>query len=185
MRWNFASTEDRFWSHVDKSGNCWLWTAARDWHGYGSFRFPDRCVKAHRFSYELHFGPIPPGMFVCHHCDNPPCVRPDHIFVGTQSDNMRDASQKGRLPAGETHHLRVHPEWAARGDRNGARVHRDRMQRGESRWNAKLTETAVREIRQLYSAGNVSMGTLAHEYGITPSSIHAIIHRIAWVHVSG
>jgi hypothetical protein len=97
--------EDRFWEKVDKSGDCWLWTGARDQHGYGSLsvahegreRRRSVPVKASRVSWQIHNGPIPAGMWVLHRCDNPPCVRPDHLFLGTQLDNMRDASAKGRL----------------------------------------------------------------------------------------
>ena len=88
---------ESFWSRVDKSGDCWIWTGAtRD--GYGVIRrrlAPDS--GAHRVAWELTIGPIGPGLNVCHHCDVPLCVRPDHLFLGTQSDNLQDASRKGRL----------------------------------------------------------------------------------------
>ena len=90
--------QQNFWSHVAKTPNeCWLWTA-RKWGDYGVMRHPENNTTcgAHRFSWELHFGPIPDGMFVLHHCDNPPCVRPDHLFTGTQLDNMRDRQSKGK-----------------------------------------------------------------------------------------
>lgn len=96
-------SEDRFWAKVDKSGDCWVWTASvfRERLGYGKFqtgsnRGESRVAYAHRVSWELHFGPIPNGLFVCHHCDNPPCVRPDHLFLGTAADNVRDMDRKGR-----------------------------------------------------------------------------------------
>lgn len=94
--------ETRFWSHVDKTGDCWLWTASvfKDRYGYGKFNAasekPTRVVYAHRFSWELANGPIPDGLWVLHHCDNPPCVRPDHLFLGTQSANVADMHSKGR-----------------------------------------------------------------------------------------
>lgn len=93
------TTTDRFWAKVKKSDACWEWQGGRLPHGYGRIVISRKegAVRAHRFSWELHFGPIPDGMVICHRCDNPPCVRPDHLFVGTQSDNMRDCVNKGRL----------------------------------------------------------------------------------------
>lgn len=82
---------------IDESG-CWIWTAGRNKLGYGRFGLPGqyKTVQAHRFAYEQFYGPIPEGMFVCHHCDNPPCVNPEHLFVGTHVDNMKDMWSKGR-----------------------------------------------------------------------------------------
>ena len=80
----------------DISG-CWLWLGAVDAAGYGDFWFGGTNVGAHRVAWTLFMGEIPAGRFVCHHCDRPPCVNPAHLFVGTHGDNMRDASQKGRL----------------------------------------------------------------------------------------
>jgi YHS domain-containing protein len=87
---------ERFARHVHKTDTCWLWTAATDGKGYGRF---DN-MAAHRFAYELYIGPIPDKLFVCHKCDNPPCVNPDHLFLGTQKDNMLDCSRKGRTSSG-------------------------------------------------------------------------------------
>lgn len=92
---------ERFWSHVVKSDGCWIWTAGTYKHGgYGLISIGDRNHRTHRVAWILANGEIPEGLFVCHHCDNPPCVRPDHLFLGTNLDNMRDSNQKGRLTKG-------------------------------------------------------------------------------------
>src|SRR5574342_284261 len=92
----------RFWARVQKTPTCWLWLGTKRHLGYGVVRIGGtrqkrRSILAHRFTWELMYGPIPPGLHVCHHCDNPPCVRPSHLFLGTQRDNMQDAMRKGRL----------------------------------------------------------------------------------------
>jgi hypothetical protein len=92
----------RFWSKVKKASGCWLWTGAVGKVGYGNFGTGGGVtVGAHRFSYELHCGPVPDGKLVLHRCDNRLCVRPDHLFLGTHKDNTADASNKGRLARGE------------------------------------------------------------------------------------
>jgi hypothetical protein len=89
------SIAERFWSKVIKADGdgCWLWNAGRDVKGYGNFAGR----HAHRVAYELTYGPLPEGVFACHRCDNPPCVRPDHLFPGDTTANVRDAIQKGRF----------------------------------------------------------------------------------------
>jgi len=91
-------TEKRFWQKVEviPGHECWEWSAYRMPNGYGKFKFNDKEGLAHRASWEIHFGPIPEGLFVCHHCDNPGCVRPDHLFLGTPQDNVDDMYAKGR-----------------------------------------------------------------------------------------
>lgn len=86
----------RFWSHVDKSGNCWTWTGARNHDGYGRFQLHGNIYNASRVSWVIVHGAIPPRYCICHTCDNPPCIRPDHLFLGTRSDNGRDMVSKGR-----------------------------------------------------------------------------------------
>lgn len=103
----------RFWPKVKKSDGCWEWQATKR-RGYGSFAIKHAVfMMAHRVAYELTHGPIPEGMYLCHHCDNRVCVRPDHMFVGTNSDNQQDAKRKGRLKPNKfaqvTHCVRGHP----------------------------------------------------------------------------
>jgi hypothetical protein len=180
------SLTDRFWDKVDKTDGCWLWTAATN-GGYGIIgtRKHASPVRAHRVSWEIAFGPIPEGLFVCHNCDaNYPvgdktyrrCVRPDHLFLGTVLDNQRDMALKGR---------------AARGDRNGARLYPERLvrylrpdqiRRGEQSPLAKLTEASVRDIRSRYASG-INQYELADQFGVTQSSISMIVNRRVWAHV--
>ena len=90
---------DRFWARVDvqKGDACWQWVAGRDADGYGAISHNRIQLKAHRLSWELENGPIPERICVLHHCDNPSCVRPDHLWLGTQAENMADRNQKGRM----------------------------------------------------------------------------------------
>lgn len=115
---------------------CWLWTGALTTFGYGYLWSGTAHDKAHRVSYELHRGRIPDGLSVLHRCDVRMCVRPDHLFLGTQCDNVHDARRKGRL----------------------------RGVRGERNVRAKISDRAAQEIRDRYRTGNASI--LAREYGI-------------------
>lgn len=90
-------TKKKFMANVKKTDTCWIWTGYRNESNYGTFRFDKKTMKkAHRAAYELFVGPIPENLLICHKCDNPPCVNPKHLFVGTYSDNMRDCAEKGR-----------------------------------------------------------------------------------------
>jgi hypothetical protein len=99
--------EQRFWDKVVKSELCWLWSGARNPKGYGRFYANGKFHNAHRFALILSGIVVPNNSQACHHCDNPPCVRPSHLFVGTKSENMKDAIRKGRVvvphPSGEDH----------------------------------------------------------------------------------
>lgn len=92
-----VSDKDRFMRKVSKTMSCWNWEGSKLRKGYGSFNVNNTIVRAHRFSYSANKGPIPSGLFVCHTCDNPSCVNPEHLFLGDNMANMRDAKAKRRL----------------------------------------------------------------------------------------
>ena len=150
----------RFSSFVDKSDGCWTWTGAilKKMGGYGAFRLQGRTLGAHRASWVLMNGPIPAGLFVCHHCDNPACVRPDHLFLGTNADNVADMVAKGRQrdPIG---------------------------MKGSAHPRAKVSERDVLEIRRRAMGGD-PRSALASEFGISASSLEHIISRRTWRHVA-
>ena len=161
----------RFWAKVDQTGECWIWTGPKTGNGYGAIRedAPSRHqVSAHRASWEIHFEPIPPGLEVCHHCDNPVCVRPDHLFLGTTKANAEDRSAKGRSGVG---------------DRSGRRLHPEKYPAGSAVIGAKLTDDAVREIRRRYDAGEAGLTALGRQFGVTKQTIQRIVRRQGWTHV--
>jgi len=177
------TTEQRFWLKVDRSGRegaCWEWLAYRDRGGYGMISVRGRMVLTHRFAYELTFGEIPDGLCVCHRCDNPGCVNPKHLFLGTHQENMNDRGTKGRQVTigGENHWTRFHPERVASGDRNGSRLHPESRPAGakHSRPNAKLTEDQVREIRSRTDHQRLC----ALEFNVPQSTVSRIRSRKSW-----
>lgn len=147
------SMVERFWAKVERTGpnECWLWKGcgSRNRRGeiYGHFRVNGRMTRATRVSYELHNGPVPAGMVVRHKCDNPPCVNPAHLEVGTQRDNVKDRYDRGRQ-----NHVA-----------------------GEKHGNAKLTEQNVRDIRSRAAAG-ANKHAMAREYGVSNYAIYHAIH---------
>jgi hypothetical protein len=173
-----STAAQRFEIKIDRSGDCHLWTARRDSDGYGRFR-PDGAntseVPAHRVAFVLGGGTIPDGMQVLHTCDNPPCVRYDHLFIGTNADNMADRNRKGRARAGT--HKR------ARGLRNGRHTHPERTARGEDNGWARWTPSEVRAIRAAFAAGE-SQGSIARRLGASQSGISAIVRRVTWAHIA-
>ena len=158
-------TVNRFWEKVDKNGpihsilgtSCWMWTSGLRDSGYGNFWTGTDFIAAHRFSYELHVGPIPDGLYVCHHCDNRPCCNPEHLFVGTHQDNMTDMVVKGRHYAGN-HFL------------------------GETNPSAKLTEADVLCIRELAQEG-APRKQIAAAFGVSVGMVEQITSRRAWKHI--
>jgi hypothetical protein len=179
-----------FWSKVDKNGpipthvpglgKCWLWIGGTR---YGQFTFQGRNVLAHRFSYTVSVGPIPKGLQICHRCDNGICVRPDHLFIGTQLDNRRDCVAKGRTAKGDQNGSRLYPDRRARGDRNGLRVHPERAAMGERNAQAILTAPEVLEIRRLHQTGLHTQRKLGVQFGVSYSQIHLIVKRKKWKHI--
>jgi HNH endonuclease/Helix-turn-helix domain of resolvase len=153
----------RFWAKVRKSDGCWEWTGAHRPNGYGSIQINDEAHSTHRVSWELTHGLIPHGLCVLHRCDNPACVRPDHLFLGTHQDNTIDALQKERR-GGDRHWLRKNPK-AVAGERNPA---------------AKLTPTQVAEIRQRHAQGGITQRTLAREYGVSKSTVSYVVTGHTW-----
>jgi hypothetical protein len=148
--------ERRFWPKVEKTSGCWIWKASRDKYGYGQFTFRGECESAHRVAWILCNGPIPEGLGVLHKCDNPPCVNPDHLWVGTQRDNNRDMYLKGR--------------------------NKSTPQIGSTNGSAKLTESDIPKIRGYVLAG-LSQRKIAKLFNIDRGVVSRIVRGKSWTHV--
>lgn len=136
--------------------DCWEWTRFRDKAGYGRIKYLGKIYGAHRVSYTVHYGvAIPHGLVVRHSCDNPPCVNPSHLVLGTDQDNVDDMNRRGRQA----------------------------IQRGERNGRAKVTEGDVREIRSLYSAG-ASRKEISDKFGISGPTVYNIVHKRTWKHIT-
>jgi hypothetical protein len=131
----------RFWSRIRRSDGCWEWIGDEG-RRYGRMSIGRRTVHAHRLSYEVYFGSIPEGLFVCHRCDNTRCVNPAHLFLGTPAENSRDAAVKGRMRSGIKHP------------------------------HARLTAEQAAEIRECVGRGRISAVSYAKELGISRSTIY-------------
>ena len=180
-------TIDRFWAKVqipsDKT-QCWNWTACKEQRfGHGIIRINHKNIKTHRFSWELHYGKIPDNLCVLHHCDNPPCVNPNHLFLGTLLDNNKDRDRKNRQARGLRSGAYTHPERRAVGLRNGKYTHPEKTPRGERNGMSKLTKEQVIEIRKKYIPQKYSLSKLAKEFGTEKTTIAQIIKRLTWKHI--
>jgi hypothetical protein len=133
----YGTAEERFKSRVFKNTitGCWEWIGHFRPNGYGFLKIEKKAISAHRFSYELHNGPITDDMLVCHKCDNRSCVNPEHLFLGTYSDNMQDCSDKGRLKVPDT----------------------NRFKEGDKPHNSKLSQETFVSIKNLIAQGDISL----------------------------
>lgn len=152
-----APAQKRFWNKVLKksSSECWLWTGCTEKKGHGRFRDENNKLEmAHRYSYRLHKGHIPSGMCICHSCDNPSCVNPYHLWVGTKGDNNKDRASKGR----------------------------NVNNRGSKHGQSRLTEEYVGRIRKGFLAGETQTD-LAKKYGVSITAISKVCNRKTWKHI--
>lgn len=150
----------RLMRHVKKTRKCWLWTGYRNPQGYGAFLFKGKSKPAHRIMYQLTRSAIPKGLCVCHSCDNPPCVKPSHLWLGTHYENKMDSVRKGRS------FLPTPPEWDKSGDKNP---------------NAKITWEIVKLVRKDFSSNpNQNISALGRTYDMNPSMVHNIIKNKQW-----
>lgn len=151
----------RFLQKADTCGldpeKCWTWNGSVNSNGYGKFVVGNVQRLAHRVAHEYFIGPVPDGEVVCHACDNRLCVNPHHLWIGTQSDNLKDASRKGRMFRPDT-----------RGERNG---------------NRKLSADDVRTIRAMFRGGQRRY-QIAAMFGVSPSTVGEIISRKIWKDVA-
>lgn len=153
--------EDRFWSKVDKSGECWEWMASKRPEGYGWFRLGGRMHSAHRISLMLQGIDLSKSICVLHHCDNPSCVRPSHLFLGDRADNAKDRNNKNRQSKGIKHSM------ACSGEAHGSSI---------------LKNNDVKEIRRLCAQGVIHRD-IAEKYGVHKSLISKVNLRSSWAYV--
>lgn len=144
------------------NNGCWEWVKNRNKDGYGGLRYKSKTWMAHRLSYTFYKGPIPEGMLVCHKCDNPPCINPDHLFIGNNSDNMMDAYRKGR--------------W------KGVLGYRKKTCKGENHWYSKFKPEIILEIRKLFKSG-LRIIDICNKYNMNHATVSDICKRRSWKHL--
>lgn len=159
---------ERFWRSVRKSEGCWEWLGELDKQGYGRFWACNRRCLAHRYSYAANNGD-PAGLLVLHRCDNPKCVRPEHLFLGTQKDNIQDCVRKGRKPRGDSSWQRRLPE---------------RVSRGEQAGNSRLKESEVLTIWSMARSG-MTLLEVSEIFQIDFSTVSQIKRGKTWKHITG
>lgn len=168
----YPTTADvvKFWSRVivGPPDTCWMFLGGEMKKKYGQICFGNTTMTSHRFAYYLTHGELPEGMDICHHCDQPACVNPSHLYAGTRAENLRDMTVRNRR---------------ARGDSHGSRTHPERVRRGEIHSASKLTEYQVKEIRRLYRPRVTTVPMLAAQFGVSRGTVFAIIQRKTWAHV--
>lgn len=158
-------------AHRPELGRCWLWTGSRmpEPQNYGQIYGRGRQLLAHRASYEIAVGPIPDGLWVLHRCDNPPCVNPEHLFLGTAADNSYDMVHKGRM----RHNPLTGEAWR--------RAHLAALPRGEANHNTKISDADVARLRARWTRGGVTQEALGVEFGLTQTHVSKIVRGLARV----
>lgn len=159
----------RFWTKVKILGpdDCWEWQAYRTPNGYGQFGIGSSVFLSSRIAWAMANGTPEFPLHVLHKCDNPPCVNPNHLFLGTHADNVADMFAKGRACVGEARKLAMHGKVAY----------------GEKHVAAKLTDEKVLLIRAMYASGGESHATLGRRFGVTGTCIQAVLERRNWKHI--